>query len=55
MFYVYILRSHKDGKLYLGYTKDLRKRLIEHNSGLVESTKERVPFYLVYYEAYAIR
>ena len=52
MFFVYILKSKKDGKLYLGYTKDLKKRLREHNLGLVRSTKSRIPFYLVYYESY---
>lgn len=52
MFYVYILKS-SDGKLYIGYTKDLRRRLKEHNSGLVKSTKLRIPFHVVYYEAYA--
>ena len=52
MFFVYILKSRKDKKLYFGYTNDLRKRLKEHNLGLVESTKPRKPLYLVYYEAY---
>jgi len=33
MFYVYILKSEKDGKLYIGYTNDLKRRLEEHNSG----------------------
>jgi putative endonuclease len=50
-FYVYILESLKDGKRYIGYTKDLRKRLEEHNSGKNTSTKYRTPFKLVYYEA----
>ena len=31
---------------------ELRRRLAEHNGGLVQSTKPRVPFELVYYEAY---
>jgi len=55
MFYVYILKSKKDNRLYLGYTNDLRKRLKEHNLGLVNSTRLRTPLRLVYYEAYAIR
>lgn len=55
MFFVYILKSKKDGKLYLGCTKDLRKRFEKHNLGLVKSTSLRKPFYLVYYEAYASR
>ncbi len=33
MFYVYILRSLKDGKLYTGFTSDLRRRVKEHFSG----------------------
>jgi len=53
MFYVYILKSKKDKKLYFGYTNNLEKRLKEHNLGLVKSTMPRIPVYLVYYEAYA--
>ena len=53
MFYVYVLRSKSDGKLYIGYTSDLRKRINEHNNGLVRSTRPRMPLTLVYYEAYA--
>jgi putative endonuclease len=52
MFYVYILKSKVDGNLYYGSTNDLRRRLLEHNSGKNRSTKARVPFELRYYEAY---
>ena len=52
MFYVYILKSAKDNNLYLGYTENLKRRFSEHNKGLINSTKERRPFILVYYEAY---
>jgi putative endonuclease len=52
MFYVYILKSNKDDKLYVGYTGNLKKRFLEHNNGLVQSTRPRKPFELVYYEAY---
>ncbi len=52
MFYVYILKSKKDGKLYIGWTDKLEQRINEHNKGLVFSTKSRIPFELVYYEAY---
>ncbi len=51
MFYVYALVSQKDRKLYVGYTEDLRKRISEHNRGKVTSTRYRVPFKLIYYEA----
>jgi putative endonuclease len=52
MFYVYILKSKKDGKCYFGSTIDLKKRLKLHNDGRVFSTKYRRPLILVYYEAY---
>jgi putative endonuclease len=52
MFYTYLLGSKKDKELYMGSTNDLKKRLKEHNSGKVPSTKPRLPFELLYYEAY---
>ena len=53
MFYTYVLKSKKDGKLYIGSTNDLKRRLTQHNSGEVKSTKPRIPFILIYYEAYS--
>ena len=50
-FYTYILRSIKNNKLYVGWTKDLRRRFAEHNDGKVNSTRYRGPFVLIYYEA----
>ena len=51
MFYTYILKSKKNGRMYTGSTNDLRKRLSEHNRGLSGYTKRRGPFELIYYEA----
>ncbi len=51
MFYTYVLKSKKDNRLYVGLSRDLRKRLVRHNKGLVPSTKHRRPLELVYYEA----
>ena len=51
MFYNYILQSKKNKSLYMGYTKDLKKRLIEHNKGLNKSTRPYLPWELIYYEA----
>jgi len=51
MYYVYVLKSKKDGQFYVGYTADLRKRLDLHNKGKVESTRYRRPLELVYCEA----
>ncbi|MBP7822347.1 MAG: GIY-YIG nuclease family protein [Candidatus Moranbacteria bacterium] len=52
MFYVYLLKSRKDNNFYTGSTNDLKRRFVEHNSRKVFSTRLRVPFDLVYYEAY---
>ena len=51
MFYTYVLSSKKDKKLYVGYTEDLKIRFEEHSKGKVESTKNRRPLKLIYYEA----
>lgn len=52
MFYVYILKSKKDGNFYTGSTKNLRIRFQLHNEGKIFSTRWRVPLELIYYEAY---
>ncbi len=52
MFYTYVLLSLKDNKYYIGYTSDLRKRIKEHFSGKSFATKSRLPFKLIFYEAF---
>jgi putative endonuclease len=51
MWYVYILRSTIDKKLYVGSTNNITRRLAEHNSGKVDSTKNRAPLSLEAYIA----
>ena len=55
MFYVYLLQSEKDSNYYIGQTDNIKKRLEEHNKGLVKATKHRRPFSLVGYETYRNR
>lgn len=52
MYYVYLLKSKKDGRLYAGFTSQLNKRLQQHNEGMTPSTRYRRPLEIVYYEAY---
>ena len=52
MHYVYVLRSIKDENLYIGCTKDIEVRLIQHGKGLVRATKSRLPVLLIYKEEY---
>jgi putative endonuclease len=49
---IYVLKSLKDGKLYIGCTSNLGKRIISHNNGDVKSTKSRRPLKLIYNENY---
>ena len=51
MYYTYVLVSEHDGNKYVGYTKDLKLRFEQHKTGQVESTRERRPLKLIYYEA----
>ncbi len=45
---VYVLRSLKDGRCYVGMSEDVSQRLKTHNLGKVTSTKSRRPFELIY-------
>ncbi len=51
MYYTYVLHSKKDGNFYTGFTKDLKLRFEKHQKGQVDSTRDRRPLELVYYEA----
>ncbi|MFW5884999.1 MAG: GIY-YIG nuclease family protein [Patescibacteria group bacterium] len=50
-YYTYVLKSPKDGKNYIGHTKNLKLRFEQHQNGEVDSTKHRRPLELIYYEA----
>lgn len=52
MHFVYILKSIKYKRLYIGYTSNLQKRIKEHNSGLVAATKPYLPWKVIYCEMY---
>jgi putative endonuclease len=53
MFYVYVLKSLKSKRLYVGFTEDLKRRLDEHNRGSGgKFSKINKPFKLVFYEAF---
>ena len=54
-YFVYVLKSQKDNKLYIGHTNDLETRLKAHNDRKVRSTKGRAPFIRVYFEELSTR
>jgi putative endonuclease len=59
MYFVYVIRSESAGRIYIGHTADLEKRLREHNDPTCFTSKftKRVPgpWSLVYKEIYPTR
>ena len=51
--YVYLLRSQLDGTFYLGWTTDVRRRLVEHAAMSTPSTSRKGPWQLVGFETHA--
>ena len=52
MYYVYILKSISTGKLYKGFTNDLKRRVREHNYGNSQFTSCNGPWKLIYCEIF---
>jgi len=50
-YYVYILQN-LIGNFYIGFTSNLKKRIVQHNSDKVFSTRNKGPWKLIFYEAY---
>ena len=55
MFYVYVIQSEKDNRLYKGLTTNLELRLYQHNSGQNKSTKAYCPWRLLLKEVFSTR
>jgi len=49
---VYVLFSHKDLLLYIGYTSNIEERIKNHNLGKTKSTAPRRPLELIFCEFY---
>jgi putative endonuclease len=54
-YYVYILRSKVNSRLYTGSTENLQRRIEEHNSGRSKATRQTRPFELLHWEEYRTR
>lgn len=52
MHFVYVLQNLKNTNLYIGYTNNLKKRVLEHNRKINLSTKPFVPWKLIFVEGY---
>src|ERR1700686_1163470 len=55
MFYVYVLRSGKTGRRYVGFCEDLDDRLRRHNAGESKATKHGIPWTLLHTERFSTR
>ncbi len=55
MYKVYILKSRKDNKLYIGQTNDIKNRIKRHNRGEVRATRNRRPLKLITYKDFESR
>lgn len=51
-YFVYFLRSQKNGSIYIGCTNDLEKRIHEHNHSMSYHTKKYAPWELLYFEGF---
>jgi len=51
-YFVYILLSNKDNKLYVGCTSDVARRIKDHNYGKVYATKNRRPLIVIHFEKF---
>ena len=53
MWYIYFLKSSiRNNWIYVGSTNDIQRRLAEHNSGSVRSTKAFAPYKIIYTEIF---
>ena len=47
-YYVYAIKSFKNGRIYVGMSKDPENRLAEHNAGMTVSTKGYRPWKIIF-------
>jgi putative endonuclease len=47
-YFVYAIKSRVNDRIYVGISKDLKRRLIEHNKGYTRSTKAFIPWKIIY-------
>ena len=52
MYFVYVLKSQKWSRPYIGYTNGLERRVRQHNNKDTTATRYGIPWKLVYYEAF---
>lgn len=51
-YFIYVLKSVKDGNFYIGYSENPERRLKQHNAGETRSLFRRRPLVLIYKEEF---
>ncbi len=52
MYYVYVLQNKIDERIYIGYSRDLKRRIYEHHTTGIQGNAQGREWELVYYEAF---
>jgi len=55
MFHVYVLRSNKNGRRYIGSCQDIADRVRQHNNGVSKATRHGIPWSLIHTETFSTR
>ncbi|MDQ3545567.1 MAG: GIY-YIG nuclease family protein [Verrucomicrobiota bacterium] len=55
LFHVYVLRSMKTGRRYVGSCEDVPERLRRHNAGHSKATRHAVPWVILHSESFVDR
>jgi putative endonuclease len=55
MYHVYVIKSGSSNRIYIGHTKDLQKRMLQHNGGYSKATKKHQDWKIAHEEAYPTR
>ena len=54
MYSIYVLQSKKNDSFYIGFTTNVKRRVLEHNQNIGgEYTKDKGEWRLIYAEAYS--
>lgn len=55
MYYVYILYSKEYNRTYVGQTRAIERRILEHNTGKNKSTLPYLPWQIIHQEIFKTR
>ncbi|MGI9551162.1 MAG: GIY-YIG nuclease family protein [Aurantibacter sp.] len=54
-YYTYVLRSVNFKRHYAGFSRNVKKRVRQHNAGKTKSTKPYLPWELLFFEEFSTK